>query len=55
MKKPKPKNRKFRVWTEQINQMIWDVTATNEEEAKEKAVRKWRREMVPRIGYIQPA
>lgn len=54
MKKPK-QLRKFRVWTEQINQMVWDVTAETEMEAKEKALRQWMKEIRPSVGYIQPA
>jgi hypothetical protein len=55
MKKTKKKLRTYRVWTEQINQMVWDVRAENEEDAKQKAERKWRREVYPSVGYIQPA
>lgn len=55
MKTKKAKQRKFRVWTEQVNQMVWDVTAKDEEEAKEKAFRKWRREIYPNTSYVQPA
>lgn len=53
--KTKKKLRKFRVWTEQVNQEIWDVMATDEEDAKEKAFRKFRKEVYPRISYVQPA
>lgn len=51
----KAKNRKFRVWTEQINEMVWDVAAENEEEAKEKIRRKWSREVRVNVSYVQPA
>lgn len=40
------KTRKFRVWIEQVNQTYVDVSATDLEQAKEKAVRKWRRHHV---------
>lgn len=55
MKKTKTKNRKFRVWSGQINQMVWNVTAKNEEEARQKAFRKWRREIFPDTSYVEPA
>jgi hypothetical protein len=35
---------KFRVWVEQVNQTNFEVTAKDENEAREKAYRKWRRD-----------
>jgi hypothetical protein len=36
--------KKFRVWIEQINQTMIEVTAQNPHEAREKAIRKWKRD-----------
>ena len=41
-KPAKPK--KYRVWVEQVNQVSVVVTAKDEEEAKAKGYRKWKRE-----------
>lgn len=40
----KTKQETYRVWIEQVNQTYLDVVAQNEDEAKEKGYRKWRRE-----------
>jgi len=34
----------YRVWIEQVNQTYVDVKASDDIEAAEKAVRKWKRE-----------
>jgi hypothetical protein len=34
----------YRVWVEQVNQTYVDVRAADEEDAREKGYRKWRRE-----------
>ena len=36
--------REWRVWFEQVNQCYVDVVAEKQEQAIEKAYRKWRRE-----------
>lgn len=41
----KIKNKKYNVWLSQVNATIVEVTAKNKEEARDKAHRKWRREM----------
>ncbi len=38
------KNNKFRVYIEQVNQTFVEVSAPNEEAAREKGYRKWRKE-----------
>ncbi len=38
------KNKKFRVYIEQVNQTYVEVSAQNKEEAEEKGYRKWRKE-----------
>ena len=34
----------YRVWLEQVNQTYVDVRATDEDDARKKGYRKWRRE-----------
>ena len=52
--KKKAKQATYRVWIEQVNQTYVDVDARNEEEAREKGYRKWRREDGhSRVSYIQ--
>jgi hypothetical protein len=36
--------KKFKVWVEQVNACSFDVVAKDEQEAKEKGYRKWRKE-----------
>lgn len=44
----------YRVWFEQVNQTYIDVTAADEEQATEKAIRLWfRDEAVARVGDIE--
>jgi len=50
----KQKCKKFRVWTEQINQMNFVVSATTEQEALQKAERIWKRNVRARATYVQP-
>lgn len=38
------KNSKYRVYIEQVNQTYVEVSASNEQEAREKGYRKWRKE-----------
>lgn len=50
----KAKQGTYRVWVEQVNQTYVDVVARNEEDAKEKGYRKWRREDGhSRVSYVE--
>lgn len=43
----------YRLWTEQVNQMVWTVKARNLEEAQRKVERMWR-ESEPRFStYLE--
>lgn len=47
---------KFRVWIEQVNQTMVEISAKDENEAREKGYRKWRREAGHSyVNYIEPA
>lgn len=44
----------YRVWIEQVNQVYVDVKATDTEDARPKAYRKWRRTCAhSRISEVQ--
>jgi hypothetical protein len=47
------KKKKYRVWLDQVNRQIVEVSAMNEQEAFEKAERKWRRENQARATYSE--
>lgn len=36
--------KQYRVWTRQVNQTYYDVMASDVDQARQKAVREWRRE-----------
>lgn len=40
----KVKQENYKVWIEQVNQTCIEVKAINEEDAKNKAYRKWRKD-----------
>jgi hypothetical protein len=45
---------KFRVWIEQVNQTWVEVSALDEDEAREKGYRKWRKEDGhSRVTYVE--
>ena len=47
------RNRPFRVWVEQVNEMMIEVEAASGDEALCKAERQWRRHTSPRVGYAE--
>jgi hypothetical protein len=40
---PEPKKQKYRVFVSQVNRQMIEVDAVNEDEAREKGYRKWRK------------
>jgi hypothetical protein len=48
----------YRVWLEQVNQTYVDVRALDEEDARDKGYRKWRREYagtsISSVQLIEP-
>ena len=54
-KRPRAKLPLWRVWIEQVNHTYVDVRAEDQDGARERAERKWRREFVcARIAYVRP-
>ena len=45
--------KKYRVWIEQVNATYIDVKARSEEDAKNKALFRWRKEAWPETSDIQ--
>ena len=46
--------KQYRVWTRQVNQTYYDVMASDIDQAREKAVREWRRENgYPEVSEIR--
>lgn len=44
----------YRVWVNQVNQVMVEVRARTEEEAAEKGYAKWRREQAhSTVGYVE--
>ena len=50
----KPKKSVYRVWVNQVNQIMVEVRAATEEEAAEKGYAKWRREQAhSQVSYVE--
>ena len=50
----KPKKQKYRVFISQVSRQMIEVDAVNEDEAREKGRREWRKEYAhPRVEAIE--